>query len=159
MFGIKVSMEKQISFFCLLDFSDSPVINTTSFSATHISLFVSAYSDPPKYTLGQSFFSADAIMFCLWKYVKKQQICRNVQYCWPAPNQPKSQILLYKNSSPRDLDTMTLAATNSTYYAVMVSFSSHLTVVIYCLGKKKKKEKENLLFYIACFQGTRKRNT
>ena len=57
-----------------------------------------------------------------------------------ADLQPKSQILLYKNSSPRNLDTITLAATNSTYYAVMVSFSSHLTVVIYCPVKKKKRK-------------------
>jgi hypothetical protein len=34
--------------------------------------------------------------------------CRFFQYCQPAKNQPKNQILFHRNSSPLDLYTMTL---------------------------------------------------
>ena len=69
---------------------------------------------------------------------------------------PNLKFCCIRNSSPGDLDTMTLAATNSTYYAVMVSFSSHLTVVIYYLGKKGKGKS---IIFIICSHRTMKKNT
>ena len=47
---------------------------------------------------------------------------RNFQYCQPAQNQPKSQILFHKNGSPRDLYIMTLIVMQELWLLCKISF-------------------------------------
>ena len=59
---------------------------------------------------------------CRWKHEKKPNKSRipyrnfrNFQYCRPAQNQTKFQIIFHKNSSPHDLYTMNLIACMQTF--------------------------------------------